>query len=271
MAKNVTTSISAFQNKIWNFYKENKRNFAWRETRNPYEILISEFMLQQTQTSRVIPKYHSFVKNFPTVSHLAKASLEDVLSTWQGLGYNRRALYLKSAAETIEKDFNSLIPNDVKTLSSLKGIGINTAGAVIAFAFNKPVIFIETNIRRVFIHYFFGGKTNVDDKEILKVLEQTLDRKKPREFYYALMDYGAHLSKIVTNPNRKSKHYSVQSKFEGSSRQIRGKILQEILKGSTTILELEKLLNDDRTNNIVSQLIREGFVEIINERLFLKK
>lgn len=271
MAKNIVTSIPSFQNKIWNFYTEQKRDFPWRDTKDPYKILVSEFMLQQTQANRVIPKYISFVKRFPSISHLSKASLEEVLHAWQGLGYNRRALYLKNAVERIESGFDSLIPNDVKTLSSLKGIGINTAGAVIAFAYNLPVVFIETNIRRVFIHEFFNDKDSITDKQILDLIQKSLPKKDTKYWYYALMDYGAYLSRSTVNPNRKSKHYSVQSKFEGSSRQLRGKVLKELLKGSTTIIKLEKVLNDNRTNTIVTQLVNEGFVVLKNNELFLKK
>lgn len=271
MAKVSSTSISAFQDKIWNFYKENKRDFEWRKTRDPYLILISEFMLQQTQTVRVIPKYKAFVKSFPSVSHLAKASLEDVLREWQGLGYNRRALYLKNAAEILQIQHNSLIPRDVKTLSSLKGIGVNTAGAVIAFAYNLPVVFIETNIRRVFIHEFFKNSNNISDKQILTLIQKSLPKKDVRNWYYALMDYGAYLAKNTVNPNRKSQHYSVQSKFKGSTRQLRGNILRELLDGTTTGTKLEQIMKDDRTQSVIDGLLKEGFIEKKSSRLILKK
>ena len=155
MRRKLLEQIPEFRKKIRSFYKENKREFAWRNTSDPYEILVSEMMLQQTQTGRVIEKYASFLNAFPTVSHLSKASTSEVLKAWQGLGYNRRALYLKRTAEIICEKHDGTFPKLKEELVELSGIGENTAGAVIAFAYNEPVIFIETNIRRVFIHEFF--------------------------------------------------------------------------------------------------------------------
>ena len=217
-------------------------------------------MLQQTQTSRVVPKYIDFVKTFPTVSHLAEASFIDVLKLWQGLGYNRRALYLKNAAEIITGEYNGLISRDVKTLASIKGIGINTAGAVIAFAYNLPVVFIETNIRRVYIHYFFKDLQTVTDKQILELVKITLPESHIRNWYYALMDHGAHLSKITTNPNRKSKNYAKQSKFEGSQRQMRGIIIRELLTKELTLEELKMLTKNSQINRILEQLVTEKLI-----------
>lgn len=260
--------ISSFRKKILSFYVKNKRNFPWRNTTNPYKILVSEFMLQQTQTSRVIPKFTLFVKTFPTISQLAKADLPTVLKLWQGLGYNRRALFLHKTAQVITKEHNSLISHDVKTLCMLPGIGINTAGAVIAFSFNLPTIFIETNIRRVFIHEFFKYETEVSDKQIFNLLTQTLDLKNPRDFYYALMDYGVFLAKANVNANRKSKHYAKQSKFHGSKRQLRGLLLKTLLE--TKELSITKLCDayeDSRTREVVDDLVREGFIKRRGEKL----
>lgn len=235
--------ISQFQKKIWDFYVLNKRDFPWRETRNPYKILVSEVMLQQTQTSRVLPKYEFFLEKFPTITSLAKAKNEDVLRLWSGLGYNRRALYLKRTAEIISSTKDVWVTPEF--LQTLPGIGPNTAGAIYVFSTNKPHVFIETNIRRVFIYEFFKDKSEILDKDILKLINSTLDIKKPRDWYYALMDYGAYLAKTETNPNRKSKHYTKQSKFEGSLRQIRGKILKLLLeKGKMPEKELEMYFKD---------------------------
>src|SRR5581483_6695200 len=173
-----------------------------------------------------------------------KASLADVLSVWQGLGYNRRAMYLKQTAERITREFLGELPDDPKVLQTFPGFGYATACSTIVFSYNKPLPFIETNIRRVFIHHFFEDKTGIDDKEILPLVEKTLDKTNPRDWYYALMDYGTFLGKNVVNPNRKSKHYVKQSKFEGSLRQVRWRILKVLLKNKTlNQTELEKEIN----------------------------
>lgn len=263
----MTNKQKIFQKKILDYYINNKRIFPWRDISDPYKIMVSEFMLQQTQTSRVIAKYEKFIHMFPTLQSLAKAKNTDVLKLWSGLGYNRRALYLKTAAEKLHEhsDFS------VENLVSIKGIGKNTAGAIFVFSYNRPYIFIETNIRRVFIHEFFANKQAVADTEIFKLIEKTLDYKNPRDWYYALMDYGAFLSKTEINPNRKSKHYNKQSKFEGSIRQVRGKILKQLIeKSKIKIEELEKIVNSVHLKKALAQLEKEGFIEIKNKNISLQ-
>lgn len=241
--------ISAFRRAIWSYYRRYARRMPWRETRDPYRILVSEYMLQQTQVDRVVLKYQSFLKRFPMVTSLARAPLTDILREWQGLGYNRRGVYLKRAAEEIVARHSAAVPRDPEALARLPGIGPGTAGAIAAFAFQYPSVFIETNVRRVFIHFFFSktkhtqrhnigatigtGTTDIRDKEILSLVGQTVSRRNPREWYYALMDYGAMLAKHVPNPNRLSRHYIVQSRFEGSNRQLRGKVLAAALAGAS--------------------------------------
>lgn len=271
MKKKLLDQIPAFKKKIRSFYRENKRQFPWRQTHNPYEILVSEMMLQQTQTGRVVEKYASFIHTFPTVSHLSKASTSDVLRLWQGLGYNRRALYLKRTAAIICEKYNNTFPSLKEELVKLPGIGVNTAGAVIAFAYNQPIVFIETNIRRVFIHEFFREKEKVSDQEIYPLIEASLDTKNPRDYYYALMDYGAHLGKTTINPNRKSKEYLKQSKFEGSMRQVRGMIIKLLLeKPMTEKTLLKQFENIEHYKGAIKQLIHEGFVVKIGNKLTLK-
>ncbi len=263
--------IPEFKKKIRSFYKENKREFAWRNTSDPYKIIVSEMMLQQTQTGRVTEKYAAFLRAFPTVSHLSKASTSEVLKAWQGLGYNRRALYLKRTAEIVCEKYNGTFPKLKSELIELPGIGTNTAGAVIAFAHNLPVTFIETNIRRVFIYEFFREKEIVDDQEIYPLIEASLNTKNPREWYYALMDYGAHLGRTVVNPNRKSKTYSKQAKFEGSLRQVRGMILKLLLKKPMTETSLSKLIgNKEYCATALHQLEKEGFIVRKSNNLSLK-
>lgn len=223
------SSLVRFQATVWDYYRRHKRRFPWRETRDPYRILVSEIMLQQTQAPRVVEKYESFLKRFPTVEKLAQASVSSVLKEWQGLGYNRRGLALKKSAEEIVRNFKGKVPRDYEKLLSLPGVGPATAGDILAFAWNEPVTVIETNIRSVFIHEFFSGETSVHDRDLLPLISKALDKKKPREWYYALMDYGAMLKKSFPNPSRRSRHFTTQSAFKGSNREQRSKILKYLL------------------------------------------
>lgn len=268
-------SVAAFKKMVIYFYHFHKRHFPWRDIQNPYFILVSEIMLQQTQAPRVIEKYKEFIKVFPTVQSLAHASNEEVLRVWQGLGYNRRGLYLKKIAEKITTIFNGTIPDDVEILSTFPGIGYNTACAIAAFAFNKPVVFIETNIRTVFIHHFFADKNSVNDKDILPLVTQALHTNAstktaiaPKDWYYALMDYGVYLKKHFKNPSRKSVSYSKQSKFEGSKRQVRGEIIRLLLqRGKISRSDLLSLINREEfeTVEILTSLQKEGMITCKNQ------
>jgi A/G-specific adenine glycosylase len=255
--------INSFQQQIKRFYNENKRDMPWRDTDDPYYILVSEFMLQQTQAERVLLKYGPFITRFPDFQTLSRAGLKEVLAAWQGLGYNRRAINLKETAEEIISRYSGKVPESTEELIQLPGIGKATAGAILAFVFNKPSVFIETNIRRVFIHFFFQDKKDIQDKEIIPLVEKTLDHENPRHWYYALMDYGAMLKKQGSNPNRKSAHYSRQAPFEGSNRQARGAILRHLLNnGTMEEYELITLLGITpfRGDKIISALEKEGFL-----------
>ncbi|MEW6347649.1 MAG: A/G-specific adenine glycosylase [Thermodesulfobacteriota bacterium] len=252
-----------FRRTIYEHYRENRREFPWRETDDPYRVLVSEFMLQQTQTERVLPAYDRFLRRFPTVACLAGAELRDVLQAWQGLGYNRRAVSLHRVALIVTDQFDGRIPDCPDTLRTLPGIGQSTAGAVTAFAFNRPAVFVETNIRRVFLHFFFPEEGSVTERSILPLVEATLDRENPRDWYYALMDYGVLLKKTKTNANRRSAHYRRQSRFEGSDRQIRGLIVRALLaQGNLTRRGLVKTLHKDpkRVTAIIAMLRQEGIV-----------
>ncbi len=262
-----------FKKIIWDFYKKHKRDLPWRKTQDPYKILVSEVMLQQTQAHRVVPKYKSFTNKFPTVQALAKASVQDVLKEWQGLGYNRRALYLKKCAEKIATEYKGKFPQDLKTLCTLPGIGKATAGDILAFAWNLPAVVIETNIRSVFIHFFFQDKEKITDAQIIPLIEKTLDKKNPREWYWALFDYGAELKKKITNPSRKSKHYAKQSVFVGSFRQKRGAILKFLLQKPRTQKEIQDILeyDSDGVSKTLSVLEKEKFIEKIKEKFYILK
>jgi A/G-specific adenine glycosylase len=263
----VPQKLASFRNFIWTFYEKEGREFEWRNVDNPYYVLVSEIMLQQTQTYRVEPKYRAFIDAFPDLESLASASLRDVLGMWQGLGYNRRGKFLHQAAQRVMQEFRGNLPDDPAILVTLPGIGKNTAGSISAFAFNKPTIFIETNIRTVFIHSFFKDQAEVHDNLILPLVEQTVDHDNPREWYYALMDYGVHLKKMVPNPSRRSKHHVVQSKFEGSDRQIRGAIIRALVqRPALSESELSVICNHDaRVPNIIQELEQEQLIERDND------
>lgn len=257
------------------YKKEGRGHLPWRKTRDPYAILVSEVMLQQTQVVRVIPFYDRWMKKFPTAQSLARAKLSDVLKLWSGLGYNRRAKYLweaakiMSAAKILSKK-SSAAPRlfSIEFLSALPGVGPYTAAAVRAFAYNEPEVFIETNIRTVFLHFCFSLRSNlgvrVDDKEILPLVAEALKRSKmqPRDFYAALMDYGTFLKQSGVKLNSRSKSYTKQSKFEGSLRQLRGAIMRELLKKPATLGEIKQKLpravRPGELEVVLAQLVREG-------------
>lgn len=211
--------------------------FPWRQDGRQdiaWGVLVSEFMLQQTQTHRVIPYWERWMGLWPKPPDLAKASLETVLREWSGLGYNRRARYLRECAKVITEEHGGMVPGTPEELLPLPGIGAYTAGAISCFAYNYPAVFIETNIRATLIHFYFQGSSDkvsadkVSDTEIFPILETVLDRKNPRKWYWALMDYGAALKKVTVNPNRRSAHYTRQSPFTGSFRQTRGRLIRTL-------------------------------------------
>ena len=259
----VPSEVSAFRKKIYTYYSKHGRDLPWRKTRNPYHILVSEIMLQQTQVERVLGKYDEFIKTFPDFPSLARASLRQLITVWQGMGYNRRALALRSLAQTLMNEYHGKLPSDPKNLIELPGIGRYTAGAVAAFAFNQPALFIDTNIRRVFIHAFLHGQENIKDEDIIPLIQQTLDVSDPRTWYNALMDYGAMLKREQANPNRRSAHYHRQSAFENSNRQIRGRILKVLVEESPlTRSQIAKKsgMDPDRVNQNLVDLTEEGFI-----------
>lgn len=290
---------SAFRAHIWKYYRTSGRHtLPWRppslkparlrhsgglrkdKALNPYHILVSEIMLQQTQVDRVVPKYHSFLKKFPSFEALAAAPLRDVLIEWKGLGYNRRGLNLKRLAEIVVRDYKGKLPRNHISLLELPGIGSYTAGAIRAFAWNESSVFIETNIRTVYIHHFppKAGRLSIDkvpDSYLLPLIENDVrsvmrGKKSPRFWYYALMDYGAHLKKTVGNLSQKSSTYTKQSKFKGSKRELRSRVLHAIsLKKSVLVaVLLENLrIQEDLLAIIIKELIQEGFISVKGKRV----
>lgn len=282
--------IKKFQQTVWDFYKKSKRSFPWRETTDPYNILVSEIMLQQTQTDRVVNYYNKWLKRFPNFKSLAGAKFSEMYPYWQGLGYNRRALNLQKAAQKAVTEYKGKLPQDALLLEEFPGIGPYTARAVSIFSFNTPIACIETNIRRVFIHHFFPKKKPVTDQEILEIAEQCLPKRqstkiskkfgtRPRtyeyaEWHWALMDYGSHLRSTLSlskggNPNKRHKNYSIQSKFEGSSREIRGAVLRILLEKKMTAKQLIKTSasSADKAKIVISALEKEGLIKQ-NKKLY---
>jgi A/G-specific adenine glycosylase len=259
--------ILEFQQMVLSYYNNYGREMAWRDTTDPYLILVSEIMLQQTQVERVRIKFPEFIETFPDFASLAVAPLDNVLSVWQGMGYNRRAIALQKCAIRVMNEYDGILPADVDILATFPGIGRATASSIAAFAFNLPVVFIETNIRRVFIHFFFTGNETVSDAEIIPVVTRALYKKNPRIWYWALMDLGSALKKRVPNPNRRSAHYTKQAPFEGSDRKIRGAILKLLLKEySLDDKEIFGCVAEDplRVRKILGDLEAEGFIKYSN-------
>jgi A/G-specific adenine glycosylase len=256
-------AIQEFRTIVLTHYRNHGRDLAWRRTTDPYRILVSEIMLQQTQVERVTIKYPLFIAAFPDFPSLANASLSDVLAVWQGMGYNRRAISLQKCARRVVEEYDGALPQDPAILVTFPGIGRATAASICAFAFNMPVVFIETNIRRVFIHFFFSNCDTVDDTEILPIARQALPVQDPRTWYNALMDLGAALKKTRENPNRRSRQYTTQAAFEGSDRKIRGSILRLLLaEKHLTQKAIVKKISDDpaRIVRILGDLETEGFI-----------
>ncbi len=264
--------VKLFSEIIWHNHAHNRRSFRWREEINPYFVVCSEIMLQQTQTDRVAPKFDLFVQTHPSFTALASASFEDVLRVWKGLGYNRRALNLQKIAQRVVHEFDGKLPSDPEILETFNGIGHATARSIAAFAFNAPTAFIETNIRTVFIYFFFKNEKDVTDKQLMPLIQASVSPDRAREWYYALMDYGVMLKKTVGNVSRLSAHYTKQSKFEGSDRQIRGMVLQVLLDHKAADYnQLPIIVNKEaaRTHKIINQMIKEGLVKKLNDRLEL--
>lgn len=255
--------IRTFQKGVIDFYRSQGRLFPWRKEISPYRTYVSEVMLQQTQTHRVEPKFLAWMEAVPDFKSLAALSTENLLALWQGLGYNRRALNLRRAASVIVDKWGGELPNSPDELLTLPGIGPATAASICAFAYDAPVVFIETNIRRVFIHFFFSGREKVSDKDILPLAERCLFRESPRDWYNGLMDIGTLLKTRVPNPNRRSRHYTRQAAFEGSNRQARGAILKA-LQGEAGIdaygLSRATGIDYERILKAADQLTNEGFL-----------
>ncbi len=261
-----------FLDTLWRYYDTSARLLPWRTPEadgrlDPYKILVSEIMLQQTQVERVIPKYLAFLHRFPTIDALQSSELSDVIALWSGLGYNRRAKYLHDISKKLRSHKQ---PWTVQGLTALKGIGQNTAAAICVYSYNQPHVFIETNIRTIYLHHFFLGKKGVSDAQIIELVERTLDRVHPREFYWALMDYGTHLKKQGIRNNNHSQHYKKQLRFEGSKRQVRGMVMRLLAEhGSLSPEKIQREINDSRLGQVLADLEREEMIASTNNSIHI--
>lgn len=249
--------IQNFRKAVWAYYHTHGRHeLPWRKTKDPYCILVSEMMLQQTQVPRVIQKYKEFLKRFPTIQALADAPLSEVLGVWSGLGYNRRGKYLHDTAKLLVSEGNF---NHAVTRLKLPGVGRYTKSAVRVFAFNEPEVLLETNVRTAIMHHFFRGKRNVEDASLEKVAAIVAKGQDPRRWHSALFDYGTFLKQSGVRLNSRSAGYTKQSTFEGSLRQVRGAIVRELHKAPSSL----KTLPFERTKitAALTALVRDGLIK----------
>jgi len=255
---------------VWNYYRRHGRHdLPWRMTTDPYAILVSEVMLQQTQVSRVLGKYQEFMAMYPTVTDLAAAPLATVVRLWQGLGYNRRAKALHAAAQKVVAEYGGQFPRDEQQLRQLPGVGSYTAAAIMAFAYNEPVVLIETNIRTVFLHHCAPTQEQVADTLLLPLIAQVLPKDRAREWYWALMDYGSHIKVRYGNASRRSREYVKQSRFTGSNRQIRGAIIRA-LSQDTAGLTARELIQKITQEGVVATTIHSQLSDLCVEGMLTK-
>ena len=258
--------ILALRKQVYAHFEAHGRVLPWRSSPTPYGVFVSEVMLQQTQVDRVVGYFSRFTTALPSFATLAEAPLATVLSLWQGLGYNRRAVNVRAAAIMVMTEFGGELPNTETDLVRLPGIGTATAGSIAAFGFNSPTVFLETNIRAVLIHHFFANKATVDDSELLPIAEALLDKENPFRWYSAVMDYGSVLKKMVGNAAQKSSGYKKQSTFAGSKRQLRGAVLRFVLLNTTATSTMLKKEFADRLSDLP-----EVLVQLTNENILTKR
>jgi A/G-specific adenine glycosylase len=253
--------VKAFQEKIMHWWEENARDLPWRCDNSPYNVLVSEIMLQQTQVNRVVPKYLEFLRQFPSIEDLASAETKQLLQIWSGLGYNRRAVWLKEAASQIVD--RGEFPQTMEELRNLKGIGLYTSQSILIFAFNRNLAAVDTNIRRVLIASGFADE-EMSSSQLQIIADDLLLKGKSSDWHNALMDYG---SLVLTSGSTSISPQSKQPRFKGSTRQLRGAIIR-ILTNSES-LSLNELISHLTSYNIhckdvnpvLDQLLAERFVE----------
>jgi A/G-specific adenine glycosylase len=252
--------IALFREKIFDFYQLNRRSFPWRETTDRYAVMVSEIMLQQTQAERVVGKFTLWMERFPDPETLASASLREVLLLWSGLGYNSRGQRLQSCAKVIMERFGGVVPASPEQLKTLPGIGEYTCRSIPVFADNLDAAAVDTNIRRIIIHEFSLPEDTLKHK-IQEAAEQLVPQGRSREWHNALMDYG---SLCLTSRRTGIRPLTKQSKFQGSKRWYRGRLIKELIHSEGMFFEeMEEKYGNCPWNlqEIINDLISEGLVE----------
>ncbi len=259
--------ILSFQMMIFAWWKKNQRDLPWRHTRDPYKILVSEVMLQQTQVTRVVSKYKEFLRQFPDIDTLANASPAQVLRAWKGMGYNRRALYLHKAAQIVGQEYHGKFPKDEKLLTKLPGLGKYTARALLVFAYKQDISLVDTNIRQIIAHFFFSDKPQ-KESIIQDVADQLLPKGKAWEWHQALMDYGAlRLARARSGQAFGNKALQRQKPFKDSNRFYRGRIIDRLREGEISekkfLNELEKTYTKPGAflRSIIASLVKDGLMQ----------
>ena len=280
---------SKVQQRVLSWFDEHGRSFPWREHRDPFQTMVAEVMLQQTQTGRVAPAYTTFLSKFPTVSSLAHASAMEVIQAWKGLGYNRRAVDLQRSAQAIEHQYGGEVPSDPKTLRALPGIGEYSASAVACFAYDRQIPVVDVNVRRV-LSRAARGTDELSVDQTRAIAAEWLAPGDAYRWNQALMDVGAMICRIdaplcTQCPLKASCSYRAQGKnkakrehrppkqarFEGSSRQKRGGIidhLRDTAGEGVSLAVLAKVIhpNGDRNLGWLVELLegleRDGLVEM---------
>ncbi len=256
-----------FRSYIFSWWKKNARDLPWRHTSDPYAILVSEVMLQQTQVSRVLEKYEAFLGKYPTVFDLADAPTSGIIRDWKGLGYNRRALYLHRGALIVVEKYKGIFPESEAELLSIPGIGKYTARAILVFAFRHTVAMVDTNIRKIITHFFYDGRTQ-SESVIWETAKRLVPKGKSWEWHQALMDYGAlELWKQTGNNTARSIKRTSTVPFRQTNRFLRGRILDALRvcprSDSELVSEMAQICKrpESVVRDAVSALIREGLCE----------
>ena len=300
-----TARIAAVRAGLLAWFAANRRDLPWRHTRDPYRILVSEVMLQQTQVDRVIPYYRRFLEQFPTVQALADAPTADVITAWAGLGYNRRAVNLQRTARHVVEHLGGEFPQDVEALMQLPGIGPYTAGAIAAFAFERDVGFIDTNMRRVIHRLFFGvdvPERIASDREIVALAAELVLPGEGWTWNQALIEFGAlqctqRRPACVICPLQAvccafpaiqtaiaelplGARLKKEAAFSGSNRFYRGRVLAALRDRASngddapgvTLLELGKTVRDDFSDadlpwlyGVVAGLQQDGLARVAED------
>lgn len=258
-------AVASFRKRVFAFYKKQGRTLPFRKTTDPYAIAVSEFMLQQTQVSRVVPKYEAWLELFPDWHMLAEASRVSVLKAWSGLGYNRRAIYLHELAKRVTQEFQGEFPRSESDLMGIPGLGPYTRKAILVFAFNLPLAAIDTNIRRVLLASFSLPPTTTP-AELQYLAERVLPRRQSRVWHHALMDYGA---MKLTAQKSGVRSLARQSKFDGSLRQVRGAIVRLLSNGdrkTPSALIMETGFTQEKISQALDALMQEGMIQSSRNR-----